>query len=561
MSTLIRTDVTLEPAAWSDPIAWYAVGVSAMMQRPITDPASWWYFAAIHGQDIDANDPGMPGWQNIIAPPSINWGTFITNPPASNPVMWDQCQHGTWYFPPWHRGYLMAIEAQLRADIVAAGGSSTWALPYWNYWNSAGDLPIEFTQTTLPTTLASGAAFPAGLAGTANPLYVAMRYGQVDLSGITPDSLKDSTYTGLEGAGGFGGGTTPFSHFGGSTGDLENDPHNIVHGDVGGVEPAAPNYGGLMGDPVYASLDPIFYLHHAMIDGMWAYWNTETLNRVTNGNPTVASWLKPAFPNHPGMFLMPWAPAGAGVTWQYTPGNVTSLAALQVTLSNGTSVPYAYTYDFLAAPATAKFPFNQNWLSPAATTARPALLERDKAVTAMAAPVLRAVPHQAELLGASASSIPVTNAGAFVPVQLDSTVRSKTVASLRAAAASPAEGLLAASAPVASAAADRVILKVEGVTGTSGVSSLDVFLHGPGRAKRKIGTAGLFGLRQASTVDDRHGGNGLSFGFDITELVKEQDLARALGTDQLGVTVAPRRPIVGGQTINVGRISVQRLSP
>lgn len=544
MSTLIRQDVTLETAPWSDPIVWYAVGVNTMMQRAITDPASWWYFAAIHGQDIQHSDGSMPGWQNIIAPPTVKWGTFLTNPPSSYPIMWDQCQHGTWYFPPWHRGYLMALEAQLQADITANGGPSGWALPYWNYWNSAGNLPVEFTQQTLPATIASGAAFPAGLGGQPNPLYVAMRYGSVDLSSITPDSLKSDVYTGAAGTG-FGGGSTPFSHFGGQTGDLENDPHNIVHVDVGGQEPTSPYYGGLMGDPVYASLDPIFYLHHAMIDGLWAYWNTETLNNVANANPTDSKWLTPTFPNHPGMFLMPWVPAGAGVTWQYDPSNVTSLSSLKVTLSNGTTVPYSYTYDFLADPATAKFPFNQNWLSPAATTTRPALLEREKIVTP-ALVAARTPLTQAELLGASPSSTPVGNNGAFVPVKLDTGARTKAVASL--------------ARTEVSTAADRVILKLESVTGTSGPSSLDVFLHGPGQAKRKVGTAGLFGLRQASAVDDRHGGNGLSFNFDITSLFKEQDLARGLGGDQLGVTVEPRQPIVGGQTIHVGRVSVHRVS-
>jgi len=24
---------------------------------------------------------------------------------------WSECQHGSWYFLPWHRGYLIAFEA------------------------------------------------------------------------------------------------------------------------------------------------------------------------------------------------------------------------------------------------------------------------------------------------------------------------------------------------------------------------------------------------------------------------------------------------------------------
>ena len=27
---------------------------------------------------------------------------------------WNQCQHQTWYFLPWHRGYLLGLEAVVR---------------------------------------------------------------------------------------------------------------------------------------------------------------------------------------------------------------------------------------------------------------------------------------------------------------------------------------------------------------------------------------------------------------------------------------------------------------
>ncbi len=535
MATLVRKDIAQEPSPWSDVIVWYTVGVNAMMQRPITDPASWWYFAAIHGEDIAGTDQGMPGWRNIIAPPTIVWGSF--KPSSPNPVMWDQCQHGTWYFPPWHRGYLMALEAQLQADITANGGPANWALPYWNYWNSQGNLPTEFTQTTLPATTASGAAFPASLGGKPNPLYVAMRYGSVALNGISSGCLSDNVYSGDVGTG-FGGGPTPYSHFSGSTGDLENNPHNIVHVDVGATEPAPPNYGGLMSDPEYAALDPIFYLHHGMIDALWAYWNTD----ASNSNPSDPKWLSPAFPNHPGMFLMPWESAGAGVSWQYLPQNVTSLGALQVKLSNGKTVAYAYTYDFLAAPASATYPFAA---SPQPTATAKRLLRLGvKPALAAAAPARPPVQGSA-LLGASTGALSVTNDGAQVPIRLDPATRSKLVASLENAAT----GQLP----------DRVVLKLEGVTGTAGASALDVFLSGPNLPKRKIGTAGLFGLKQASKADARHGGSGLSFGFDISDAIDELQLAKQLETGDLSVSLAPRHPIHAGREIKVGRVSVHRL--
>jgi tyrosinase len=61
---------------------------------------------------------------------------------------WNQCQHQSWYFPPWHRGYLLALEAQIRADVIHLGGPPTWALPYWNYLGPRDEfkIPPAFTQ-------------------------------------------------------------------------------------------------------------------------------------------------------------------------------------------------------------------------------------------------------------------------------------------------------------------------------------------------------------------------------------------------------------------------------
>ena len=88
--------------------------------------------------------------------------------PTPNAVdtYWDQCQHQSWFFPPWHRGYLVALEAKLREDIKKKGGPSTWALPYWDYFGPANqfDIPPAFTQPKMPD-------------GTDNPLFVTARYG------------------------------------------------------------------------------------------------------------------------------------------------------------------------------------------------------------------------------------------------------------------------------------------------------------------------------------------------------------------------------------------------
>jgi tyrosinase len=173
MGTLVRNNAWNSNGDFSNQdLFWYAKGVGKMMQRGLNDPASWWFFAAIHGEYVNPanawypNPPAFPAWGDITSPPSVPT-TPLPNQ-STQDSYWNQCQHGSWYFLPWHRGYLIALEAQLRADIQSLGGPSTWALPYWNYFGGAQGvqavMPPAFGEKTLPD-------------GSANPLYVAMRYG------------------------------------------------------------------------------------------------------------------------------------------------------------------------------------------------------------------------------------------------------------------------------------------------------------------------------------------------------------------------------------------------
>src|SRR5580704_17465896 len=95
----------------------------------------------------------------------------VDDDPAAHrgpPADWDQCQHQSGYFLPWHRGYLVAFEAIVRASIVKQGGPATWALPYWDYNEAANPkartLPLALTAAKMPD-------------GTDNPLATPFRYG------------------------------------------------------------------------------------------------------------------------------------------------------------------------------------------------------------------------------------------------------------------------------------------------------------------------------------------------------------------------------------------------
>jgi tyrosinase len=517
-------------------LLWYAQGVRKMMSRALNDQASWWFFAAMHGEYVNpttpwyVKPPAFPDWGFITSPPTVPTTPLPTS--AVQLEFWNQCQHGTWYFLPWHRGYLLALEAQLRADIVSLGGPATWALPYWNYFGGAAgsqyNMPPAFAAKTLPD-------------GSANPLYVAMRYGP-DGNGTIyvptpageaahpgdPDfgygpvldkCMTNTVYTGSNSATkppGFGGPQTGFSHNGSPHGNMESNPHDLVHVYVGG-QVSDTNY-GLMADPGTAALDPIFYLHHANIDRMWAAWNAGG-----NANPTDPKWL-----NGPTRkFIMPWPP---GKSWTYTPKQVNSLSELD------------YTYQELPAHHLVASPLLAERLTllgaPVATAA------------AKAAPMALATPAQTELLGASPTPLRIHGRINETSVALDSGVRNKVVASLAAAAKT--------------AQPDRVYLKLENVKGAFDAAVLSVYVELPKDAKLSAGdkffagTVGLFGLRRSSVADGEHAGDGLSFVLDITRVMDELYLAKRIDLASVRVAIVPKQPLPDKADITVGRISIFR---
>ncbi len=208
----------------------YADAVKRMRELPANDPTSWSYQAAIHGTHATPNKPG-----------------------------WNECQHGTWFFAPWHRMFLYYFEKIVRAAVVDGGGPADWALPYWNYGlgGERAKLPLAFRQPQLAN-------------GEDNPLYVAERAeGMNSGEGFIPpraaSPAKALALPAFIGKAEFGGDRTAPAQFSESGGELEETPHNVVHGLVGGR--------GLMGDILRAAQDPIFWLHHANIDRIWSDWS------------------------------------------------------------------------------------------------------------------------------------------------------------------------------------------------------------------------------------------------------------------------------------------------
>lgn len=535
MANYLRNNAWNEGGDFHNPdLLWYAQGVGAMMSRALNDPTSWWFYAAIHGEYVNPatawypQPAAFPAWSFITSPPSVPTAPLPSQ--ATQELYWNQCQHNTWYFLPWHRGYLLALETQLRKDIVSLGGPATWALPYWNYFGGKDGgqyvMPPAFGEKILPD-------------GSANPLYVAMRYGP-DLDGniyiptpagaaahpgdphyhrglATENVLANDLFTGTDTITplpGFGGPDTGFSHGGGTFGNLESNPHNLIHVYVGGIISETDADYGVMADPGTAALDPIFYLHHSNIDRMWAVWNTNG-----NANPTAPGWLDgPA-----QQFAMP---TPDGQPWYYTPAEMANLSALD------------YSYQELADQPV-----------PAA----PVLAERLALLGAPVAanePAAKATPKQPELLGASAGSFSLRGRGTQTAVRLDTSEQRKTVASLTNASIT--------------ALPDRIFLKLENVRGTSDATVLGVYVHPTADAQPDedeqflAGNVALFGLRRASVPDGQHGGEGLTFIVDITHIVDQLHLTNTLNSDSLQVSLVPDRPLPAAADIQVGRISIYR---
>lgn len=483
-------------------LLWYAKGVGIMQSRALNDKTSWWFFAALHGEYISENS--FPGWGHIPGPPAVP-----TTPLPSQNVQdefWNQCQHQSWYFPPWHRGYLIALEEQIRTAIISLGGPGDWALPYWNYFGPQNQyrIPPAFTEQKLPD-------------GSPNPLYVNARFGPnndgniyIAIPPIAEGCQGNTVYTGSNAATprpGYGGPSTGFSHGGNVSGNLESNPHNLVHVQVGGQQ--SDTLWGLMSDPGIAALDPIFYLHHSNIDRMWASWNA-----AGNSNPTDKNWLNGPASLAEREFVMPMPD---GSSWVYTPADVNSLSQLN------------YTYDDLVAGITPKL---VNVLNQRLNKLGVESIDTSKND-------IMDFGTNSELVGTNDGQLQLEGAGLKTTVKFDNSALKKVSMSLMNAS----EVKLP----------DQVYLQIENVKGNMDANILTVSV-----SHQLAGHVSLFGLRNASNKDGHNAGGGLTFILNITNIIDNLHLENQLDVDSLDVTILPGNNIPDSQKITVGRVSIYR---
>ncbi len=156
-------------------------------------------------------------------------------------------------FLAWHREYLLRMEERLRKvepDVT---------IPYWN-WVDDRRIPQALSDPVLLASLGV-TRYPS-----TDPLPTKADVDRAEVQGAPFPQFQDA---------------------------LEEGPHNTVHRVVGGTS-SDPT-----GRPVYGTMstsaspkDPIFWLHHAMVDNIWAHWQT---TNTGSGSlpPNVTEQLRP----------------------------------------------------------------------------------------------------------------------------------------------------------------------------------------------------------------------------------------------------------------------------
>jgi len=145
-------------------------------------------------------------------------------------------QHGNSLFLPWHRLQLVHLER----IVARLSGHDSFAMPYWD-WQEHRFLP-------------------AWVCDRDSPLYERQRARGVDELDFAAARWAESPYTAKLAS-------DDFETFCGKQpegqGMVEGYGHNHIHALIGGA----------MQHPRTSARDPMFWLHHANVDRVWATWH------------------------------------------------------------------------------------------------------------------------------------------------------------------------------------------------------------------------------------------------------------------------------------------------
>ncbi|WP_161969146.1 tyrosinase family protein [Entomohabitans teleogrylli] len=219
----------------------YAKAVAKMMDTslyPQGNPLNWefqWYTHFVRGDRTKAGEISR-------IYPSASYDKELAD------KMWDTCQAHSGqredFFLPWHRMFVAFFENIIRQ----VSGEAQFTLPWWDYTDPA--------QQSIPE------AFRRPGDALWGSLYRKDRWDNTNQghnitegpggAALTLDCMKSNFYSATASDAGF-------------CANLDNNPHGALHVDVG-------NRRGMASVP-WAASDPVFWVHHANVDRIWASWN------------------------------------------------------------------------------------------------------------------------------------------------------------------------------------------------------------------------------------------------------------------------------------------------
>ncbi|KAG4436593.1 hypothetical protein IFR05_007913 [Cadophora sp. M221] len=293
-----------------DSVAWtlYILGLDLLQYTPQSDMLSWYQIAGIHGR------PFIP-FDNVQPKPGNEQAGY--------------CHHVSILFPTWHRPYLALYEqaihekvqqiaqqypvGSIRDQYMAA--AANFRIPYWDWAVSpSGGRSILPDSVMSPSVVVNG---PAGVQTIANPLYnyrfqpldsdqlpdypfnqyvETVRYPatnnpaatsqnnliarQLDNSGA---SFRNRLYILLTMYDDY----TTFSNEAWISSDnpAGYDSLESIHDQIHGLTGS----GGHMTYIHYSAFDPLFWLHHAMIDRIFAMWQVLNPESYVVPEPAIFS--------------------------------------------------------------------------------------------------------------------------------------------------------------------------------------------------------------------------------------------------------------------------------
>ena len=198
------------------------------------------------------------------------------------------CHNDSRIFLTWHRAYTYAFEKSLTSALqfVRRDPNLYLTLPFWDWttWNAFFYAPNGVPKWVDEATYVGGGTTKPNPLYSARSLYRVQSLrltGQAQFTQRFPDQLRVA----IPGLASDINRYMTISDFGTFSNTFNGGAHGTVHVVTGGANAASPlpNQYGDMTAVVSAAYDPIFWLHHSMVDKVWYDW------QARYGNSTVSS--------------------------------------------------------------------------------------------------------------------------------------------------------------------------------------------------------------------------------------------------------------------------------